>query len=110
LPEIYRPEIPSGILYAPIETASSSTLVLGVAGKRIVVLSLWAVASNIVQMKFQTSTGAVDLTGPAYDAQFGGIVLGFNAGGWFQTAVGDSLLINLSSGIPVGGSLSYILV
>jgi hypothetical protein len=37
----------------------------------------------------------------------GGIVLPFNAGGWFQTAVGDSLLINLSAGVAVGGSLSY---
>jgi hypothetical protein len=111
LPEIYRSEIPTGIFYAPIETSSgSSTLVVGVAGRRIVVVSAWLVASVITQSKFQTATGPTDLTGPAYDAQYGGIVLPFNPGGWFQTAVGDSLLLNLNPAVAVGGSLSYILV
>ena len=108
MPEIYRPEIPTGINYTPIETASSGTLVVGVSGRRIVVTSLWVVASANVNVKFQTFTGSADISGPAYCVANGGIVLGFNAGGWFQTLPGDSLLINLSAGVPVGGSLSYI--
>lgn len=108
--DIYRLEIPDGVLFAPIEIGASGTLVFGVPGKRIVVLSAWLVASNQVNVKFQTSTGSVDLTGPADCAQYGGFVLNFNAGGWFQTQPGDSLLINLSSNVPVGGSLSYALV
>lgn len=108
--DIYRTEVPGGILYTPIEIAASGTLVFGVAGKRIVVLSAWLITSAQVNVKFQTSTGPVDLCGPADCAQFGGFVLPFNAGGWFATALGDSLLINLSSGIAVGGSLSYVLV
>jgi hypothetical protein len=110
LPEFTRTETPLGVLYAPIETSSSGTLVLGVPGRSIVVVSLWLVASNNVNVKFQTSTGPVDLTGPAYCIQNGGIVLGQNAGGWFETLPGDSLLINLNIGVAVGGSLSYILV
>lgn len=108
--DIYRLEIPNGVLYAPIEQSATTTLVFGVAGKKIVVLSAWLVASNQVNAKFQTSTGNVDLTGYADCAQYGGFVLNFNAGGWFATAVGDSLILNLSAGVPVGGSLSYALV
>jgi hypothetical protein len=110
LADIYRLEIPSGVLYTPIEVNASGTLVIGVAGKRIVVLSAWLVALTATNVKFQTSTGAIDISGPAYCAANGGVVLGFNAGGWFQTAIGDSLLINLSAGVAVGGSLSYSLV
>ncbi len=103
-------EIPGGITYIPIEVSTSGTLVFGVPGKRIVVLSLWLVASANVNAKWQTSTGSVDISGPAYCVANGGIVLPFNPGGWFQTAIGDSLLINLSAGVPVGGSLSYSVV
>lgn len=108
--EISRTETPSGILFVPIEQSATGTLVFGIPGKQIVVLSAWLVASANVNAKFQTSTGPVDITGPAYCVQNGGIVLGFNGGGWFATAVGDSLILNLSAGVAVGGSLSYILV
>ena len=108
--DIYRTEAPGGILFAPISLSASGTLITGVAGKSIVVLSTWLVAAAAVGVKFQTSTGSIDLTGQAPCAQNGGFVLPFNAGGWFKTAIGDSLLINLSSGVAVGGSLSYILV
>src|SRR5260221_300255 len=73
-------------------------------------LSAWLVSNAAVNAKFQSSSGPVDISGPAYCAQNGGIVLPFNAGGWFATAPGDSLILNLSSGVAVGGSLSYILV
>lgn len=109
--DIYRTEVPAGVLFIPIETAlASTTLIVGVANRRILVLSAWLVALTAVNAKFQTSTGPVDISGPAYCAQNGGIVLPFNAGGWFQTLRGDSLILNLSGTISVGGSLSYILV
>ena len=108
--DIYRTEVPGGVLFTPIEVSASGTLITGVATRQIVVLSLWLVASANVNVKWQTSTGPVDLTGPAYCIANGGVVLPFNAGGWFATAIGDSLLINLSSGVAVGGSISYILV
>ena len=108
--DIYRPEIPSGIRYVPIEISATTTIIFGVTGKSIVVLSAWLVGNAAVNAKFQTSAGPVNITGPAYCAQNGGIVLPFNAGGWFATAPGDSLILNLSSGVAVGGSLSYVLV
>jgi hypothetical protein len=110
LADIYRTEVPGGILYTPIEVSASGTLVVGVAGRKIVVLSFYFVCSSAVNVKFQTSTGSIDISGPAYCIANGGVVNAFNAGGWFQTLVGDSLLINLSSGVAIGGSLSYILV
>lgn len=107
--EIYRAEIPSGILYAPIALAASGTLVFGVPSRSIVLVSAWMVASAAVNAKFQSSTGPTDLTGLSYTAQNGGFVLPFNPGGWARTAPGDSLLLALSGSIPVGGSISYIL-
>lgn len=108
--EVCRTEVPGGILYTPIEVSATGTLVFGVAGKKIVVLSFYFVCSSATNVKFQTSSGPADISGPAYCIANGGVVNSFNAGGWFQTLVGDSLLINLSSGVPIGGSLSYILV
>ena len=108
--DIYRTEVPGGILFAPIELSASGTLITGVTARKIVVLSLWLVASNATNVKFQTFTSSTDITGPSYCAANGGIVLPFNAGGWFATLSGDSLLINLSSGVAIGGSISYILV
>jgi hypothetical protein len=106
---LYRPEIPTGILYAPIALAASGTAVVGVLGRAIVLLSASIIASNQVNVKWQTSTGPTDLSGYAYIAQYGGYILPFNAGGWCQTNPGDSLLLNLSSGIPIGGMISYLL-
>ena len=108
--DIYRTEVPGGILYTPIEISASGTLVFGVAGRKIVVLSFYFVCSTANNVKFQTSTGPLDISGPAYCVANGGCVNGFNAGGWFQTLIGDSLLVNLSAASPIGGSLSYILV
>lgn len=108
--DIYRTETPTGILYADINLSTSGTLVTGVSGKKIVVLSVSLVAESAVNATFQTSTGSTDIGGPYYCAANGGIVLPFNAGGWFQTNVGDSLLLNLSGSVSVGGSISYVLV
>ena len=110
MPEPVRDETPIGILYVPIETSASMTLVVGVPGRSILVLDCWFVCSANTNVKFQTSSGPVDLTGPAYCIQNGGVVLGFSAGGWFATNPSDSLLISLSPGVPIGGSLAYTLV
>ena len=110
MPEAARDETPWGYFYVPIETASTMTLVIGTPGRQIVVLDCWFVCSANVNVKFQTSTGLVDLTGYAYCIQNGGVVLPFSAGGWFATAPGDSLIINLAGGVPIGGSLTYTLV
>ena len=108
--DYYRAEIPSGVLYAPISLGATGTIITGVPGKRIVVLSTYVIVSTAANVNFQTSTGLVSLTGPVACATNGGFVLPYNQGGWFATAVGDSLILNLSPNINVGGSISYILV
>lgn len=112
MPEVTRTESPTGVLYAPINlsAAGASTLVTGVAGKSIVVLSAWVICSQACNVSFETLTGGVLIAGPGYCIANGGFVLPMNSGGWFETQPGDSLLINLSPGVAVGGSLSYILV
>jgi hypothetical protein len=104
-----RLEIPLGYLYTPIQMSASSTAVLGVAGKRIVLISANIIASAAVNIKWQTSTGPTDLSGFAYLAQNGGYILPHNSGGWLETLVGDSLLINMSAGVAIGGCISYAL-
>jgi hypothetical protein len=48
------------------------------------------------------------LTGQMNCAANGGFVLGFNEGGWFETAAGSLLNLELSGAVSVDGSLSYI--
>ncbi len=108
--DLYRAQIPTGILYAPVQMSGSGTVVFGVTGERIVLISANLIASAAVNIKWQTSTGPTDLSGFAYLAQNGGYILPFNAGGWLQTAVGDSLLLNFGSAIAVGDCISYITV
>lgn len=108
MPEFYRAEIPIGIFYIPINISASGTIINGILGKQIIVLSASLVCNGAVNATFQTSTGLLDIGGPYYCAQNGGIVLPHNVGGWFKTALGDSLVLALSSPVAVGGSLSYI--
>lgn len=109
--EFAHVETPVGVLYVDISTSStSSTLVSGVSGKSIVVLSVSLVCNAAVNATFQTSTGSATIAGPYYCAANGGIVLPHSVGGWFKTLSGDGLKLALSSGVAVGGSLSYTLV
>ena len=106
---LYRLEIPLGIYYKPVDMASSGTVVVGVVGKRIVVISASIIVSANVTLTWQTSTGLVELTGPQSITTTGGYILPANFGGWFQTAFGDSLVLNISPSQPIGGCISYVL-
>ena len=107
--DFYRLEIPLGVAYTPVSQSSSGTVVVGVANKRIVLVSASIIASANVTITWQTSTGLVNLSGPQSIIQFGGYVLPFNAGGWLETLFGDSLVLNLAPGVAIGGMLSYVL-
>ena len=96
-------------LYAPIATQTSgATIISGVTGRKLRVMSMNVIASIAVNVKWQTQTGPADLTGFAYLATNGGYILPYNQIGWFETLAGDSLNINLSAGISVGGSLTFV--
>jgi len=106
---LYRLEIPLGIFYKPIDQTGNATAVLGVVGKRIVLISAFLTVSANTTLQWFTSTGPTELTGPHAITITGGYVMPFNAGGWFETAFGDSLLLNVIPGTPIGGCLSYLL-
>ena len=104
-------EIMSGggaALFAPVAVSASGTIVAAIASKIIRVVALQLIANGTVNVKWQSSTGSVDLTGLAYLVANAGYVLPFNPAGWFQTAAGDDLDISLSAGVAVGGSLTYV--
>src|SRR5215469_5383797 len=107
--DCYRLEIPTGVFFKPIDLPSNGTAVLGVAGKRIILLSAFLTVTANTTLQWFTSTGPVELTGPHAITATGGYVMPFNAGGWFETAFGDSLVLNIAPATPIGGCLSYVL-
>lgn len=98
--------------FAKIASSSSgnNALVSAVVSKKIRVLGYNLVSNGIVNAKFQ-SDGAgtpVDLTGLKYLIANTGISVGYSPIGWFESATGKSLDLNLSAAIAVGGELIYV--
>jgi len=107
--DFYRLEIPFGVLYKPVDQVSSATVVLGVVGKRIVLISASIIVSTNTTLQWFTSTGPTELCGPQSITATGGYILPFNAGGWTETNFGDSLVLNVSPSVQIGGMISYCL-
>ena len=97
-------------LFSPVTASNTgaTTIVTGVNGRKLRVMAANVIASNVVNVKWQTQSGA-DLTGLAYLTSNGGYILPYNPIGWFETVISDALIINLSGSIPVGGHITYIL-
>lgn len=99
----------------PIKTAAiacsssgANTIVNGVSGKAIRVLGYVIVANGAVNAKWQSASA--DKTGLAYLAANGGVVAPMaplGGGYWFDTAVGEALVLNLSVAVAVGGHVTY---
>lgn len=88
-------------------SASGNTSVVAlVASKKIRVLAANFMANGTVNVKFQSNT--TDKTGLKYLVVNTGMVLPYCKTGWFETAAGEALNINLSAAIAVGGELVYI--
>ena len=98
------------IKYAIIDAAGlgDNTLVAAVAGKRIRVLSFFYVAGGTVVVRFESGAGGTALTGQMTHAVNDVVPAGFNEGGWFQTAVGALLNLELSAAVTVDGCLTYV--
>ena len=102
---------PRTVKYAVISASSSgnNTLVAGVTGKKIRVVSLFYMAAGTVTVTFQSGAGGTAITGAIAHTAQTGVVLNENFSGWFQTlANGDLLNVNLNAAISIAGSLSYI--
>jgi hypothetical protein len=91
-------------------TSGNNTIVAAVASKKIRVLALTLSFSAAVNAKFQSGAGGTDKTGLFYGTTNTQIVLPYNKFGWFETAAGALLNLNLSGAVPVGGCLTYIKV
>lgn len=99
--------------FAKIAAAGSgnNTLVTAVTGRRIRVLAYNLIGNGAVNAKFQSDASGTDLTGLKYIAAAGGgICAPFNPAGWFETAAGKLLNLNLSGAVAVGGELVYVTI
>lgn len=93
-----------------VTAAGATTIVASVAAKRIRVLAAVLTSSGSTNVKFQSHVTPTDLTGFFYEVANTGFVLNYNPVGWFQTVSGESLDINCSASIGVGGCIVYVTV
>jgi hypothetical protein len=100
----------SEIKFAVIDAASSgdNTLVAGVTGKKIRVLSVFLMAAGAVNCRFESGASGTALTGQMNVAANGGFSLTHNPGGWFETAAAALLNLELSGAVSVDGCLTYV--
>lgn len=94
---------------AKIDAASSgnNTLVAAVSGKKIRVLSVFLVAAGAVNARFESDADGTALSGQMNLTTNSGFSLGYNPLGWFETAEGELLNLELSSAVSVDGALTY---
>ena len=93
---------------AAVNAADSADLVAAVTGKKIRVVSLWLIPAGTVNTPFESGASGTALTGQANLTAQAGYVLPFNPTGWFETAAGALLNLELSAAVSVDGSLSYV--
>lgn len=93
--------------YALIDASSAGNtqVVAAVSGKQIRVVAYAVVSSGTVNVRFRSGANT-NLTGIMRLVEAGGIAHAFD-GGLFQTNVGESLNINLSTNTQVGGYVVY---
>lgn len=86
--------------------AGDNTVVAAVASKKIRVISYVLVAAGAVTAKWRS--GTTDISGPLAFAANGGAAPGYNPFGFFETASGAALNLNLSAAVTVGGHITYV--
>ena len=96
--------------YAVIDhaTLGDNTLVAAVAGKKIRVLAVWVDGSGGANLvRFESGAGGTALTGLVSITATAGYVLPANGFGWFETAPGELLNLELTIALLVSGALVY---
>ncbi len=99
-------------LFAVITASSSgiTELVAASAGKKIRVISYNYVVNAAVNVAFRSGSTTV-IGGLGYWGEQGrGKVAPYNPDGWFETAAGEALNVNLSGNVAIGGELVYVLI
>lgn len=101
-------ESPAKRTFLNASSLGASQVVAAVTTGRIRVLSLALVASGAVSVKVQSA--ATDISATFALSANGGLVLPYNEHGWFETAEGEVLNLNLSAAVATGVSIQYIVV
>jgi hypothetical protein len=98
----------AAVKFAPIVASASgnTAVVAAVTGKRIRVLSYSLIAAGTASVKFQSAT--TDITGTYPLVANTGLSDNGGEAGVFQTGVAETLHINLSAAVAVGGRVTYI--
>lgn len=86
----------------------SNTIVAAVAGARYRVLACAVISTLANNVNFTSNASAISAVFPL--AANGGLVLPFNEHGWFETAVGEALNINLSVATATAVQVQYIML
>jgi hypothetical protein len=86
--------------------SGDNTIIAGVAGKSIKVYRLMLVTAGATNLEFKDNTTA--LSGPIPCGTFGGVTLDNDTDPWFTCASGDSLVLNSSQAVQVGGMIYYV--
>lgn len=89
-------------------TSGDNTILAAVTSKKIRVVSLYLVASAAVNVRFESGASGTALSGQMNLAANGGFVLPYNPVGWFETASGVLLNLELSAAVSVDGGFTYI--
>jgi hypothetical protein len=87
--------------------SGDNTIVGAVTGKRLRVLAVCLVAGGATTVRFESGSSGMALTGQMSLSANGGFVLPLNEAGWFETAVGALLNLELGGAVAVAGCLVY---
>lgn len=90
-------------------SSGDNTLLAAVANRRIIVHQLFIVAAGAVNVRFESGAGGTALTGQMPLVASSGFVLPFSEAGWFETAAGVLLNLELSGAVGVHGCFKYSL-
>ena len=99
------------IKYAKIDAASSgdNTVVAAVTGKKLRVISAyWTMTGTAVTVRWESGASGTALTGQGTSLQGHTVMLPYNPGGWFETAAGELLNLELGGAQSVDGALAYV--
>lgn len=98
------------VKYAKIDAAGSgnNTIVAAVSGKKIRVISMFYMAAGTVTVRFESGADGTALTGQMEHSAQTGAVLPPNEDGWFETASGSLLNMELSGAVSIDGAVTYI--
>ena len=96
--------------FAVIDAATSgnNTLVAAVTSKKIRVLALMLVAGGTVNVRFESGADGTALSGQMQLTAQTGFSLPHSPTGWFETASGTLLNLELSAAVSVDGMLVYV--